>query len=62
MVDVIDLLFNKVSLEANDDYVVVLDNSHASNDQHPPGLCLIGKMVMRKPANLESMKSALSRV
>lgn len=50
-------LLNKVTLDPDKRVVMMslIDESWIQNSGKAVGLCLIGKMVLRKPANLEYM-------
>lgn len=58
MVDELGLLLNKVPLEGRDGGdVVALDETQAEEGESVIGICLVEKMIVKKPTNLEAMKS-----
>lgn len=62
MADEIGLMLNKVFLEGDDDNTVTLGDNTTKGVVAAINHYLVGKMIMKKPANLEALKTALSRV
>lgn len=62
MADGIGQLLGNVSLGTDGGDVAVLDEVDSLGTPVPSGLCLIGRMIMKRPVNLKAMKSVLSRV
>lgn len=62
MADELGYLLNRVSLDTVDDEVAVHEGDESNTDQGSSDCCLIGKMVMKKPANMDVMRSILEKV
>lgn len=62
MADELGNLLDRVSLDSTDDEVVVHKGDGSTHGQGSTVLYLIGRMVMKKPVNLDAMKSILGKV